>query len=329
MNSKDLPSSSHNAKRRLLLKAGLIATSTLALGATEMGRALAAKSEPHAGLTHNSTTNSYIEVAGTRYAYRRLGASKGIPLLLLQHFRGTMDWWDPAVVDGLAANRPVILFDNRGIGLTNGEVPGDIKAMATDTANFVKALGLIQIDVLGFSMGGFIAQELALAEPTLVRRVILAGTGPQGGQGSISPEILSAITQYPDAGANRAIAFFTPTAASQAAAKAFIARTQQRAEREPLSSLQAMQAQGAAIGAWGAANNSEYSQRLAQARQPFLVVNGSNDLIVATVNSVALFQAIPNAQLILYPDSGHGAIFQHHELFVKHATLFLDSVKAL
>jgi pimeloyl-ACP methyl ester carboxylesterase len=233
------------------------------------------------------------------------------------------------VVDGLAANRPVILFDNRGVGLSGGEVPADMKAMASDAANFIKALGLIQIDVLGFSMGGFIAQELALAEPTLVRRVILAGTGPQGGQGSIAPEVLAAITVYPDAGANRAMAFFTPSQASQAAARDFIARTQQRVEREPLSSLQAMQAQGAAIGAWGAASNSEYNQRLAQAKQPFLVVNGSNDLIVATVNSVALYQGLPNAQLILYPDSGHGAIFQHHTLFVKHAALFLDSVKAL
>lgn len=329
MNSKELSSSSHNAKRRLLLKAGLVATSTLALGATEVGRALAAKVQTPAGQTHDTAPNRYVEVAGVRYAYRRLGTSTGIPLVLMQHFRGTMDWWDPEVVDGLAAKRPVILFDNRGVGLSAGEVPGDIKTMAADAAGFIKALGLIQVDVLGFSMGGFIAQELALAEPALVRRVILAGTGPQGGQGSIAPEILAAITQYPDAGANRVLAFFTPSAASQAAAKAFIARTQQRVEREPLSSLQTMQAQGAAIGAWGAASNSEYNLRLANARQPFLVVNGSNDLVVATINSLSLYQAIPDAQLILYPDSGHGAIFQHHALFVEHAGLFLDSVKAV
>lgn len=328
MNSKDLPSSSHNAKRRLLLKAGLVTTGTLALGATEIGRVLAAKAKMPAGLTHNTAPNLYVDVAGVRYAYRRLGTSTGIPLVFMQHFRGTMDWWDPAVVDGLAAKRPVILFDNRGVGLTGGEVPSDVKTMAADAAGFIKSLGLIQVDVLGFSMGGFVAQELALAEPALVRRVILAGTGPQGGQGSIAPEILTAITQYPDAGANRAIAFFTPSAASQAAAKAFIARTQQRVEREPLSSLQTLQAQGAAIGAWGAASNSEYNLRLAQAKQSFLVVNGSNDLVVATINSLSLYQAIPDAQLILYPDSGHGAIFQHHALFVEHAALFLDSVKA-
>lgn len=317
----------NDPKRRFLLKASLLAGGGMALGVSGIGEALAsAKANP--ALTHNKAPNRYIEAAGVRFAYRRFGADKGVPVVFFQHFRGTMDWWDPAVTDGIGASRPVILFDNRGVGLSSGETPNDMASMASDAAHFIKALGLTQVDILGFSMGGFVAQELALTEPELVRRVILAGTGPQGGQVNITPEILSAITQYPDAGANRAVAFFTPSEASQAEAKRFIARTHERVDREPLSSVQTMQAQGAAIGAWNAASNSAYNQRLAKAKQSFLIVNGSNDLIVATINSFTLWQALSDAQLILYPDSGHGSIFQHHARFVNEALLFLNGPAA-
>ena len=273
--------------------------------------------------SHNEAPTQYVDVQGTRFAYRRLGLESGVPLVLLQHFRGTMDRWDPLVTDGLGKTRPVILFDNRGVGLSGGETPTSVEAMARDAEAFIEALQLAQVDVLGFSLGGYAAQELALARPDLVRRLILAGTGPRGGHGmqEFSAEVGAAATR--DEG--RPFLFFAQTPTSQAAAQSFLARTSERKhDVDPTSTVQTMQAQGQALGAWGeAASHDAYMERLRRLVPPTLVVNGSNDIMVPTINAFDLAQAIPKAQLVIYPDAGHGAFIQYAGLFVEHATLFL------
>ena len=314
-----------DSARRDFLKVGMgAAAGGLALGLTQ---SRASAQTPSAASSHNTAPTQYVESAGVRFAYRRLGANEGVPLILLQHFRGTMDWWDPKLTDGLARTRPVVLFDNRGVGLSGGATPNTIDAMAEDTATFIEALGLKQVDVLGFSIGGFIAQELALKRADLLRRVILAGTGPRGGQGmqENTPEVAKAATSA-NPGPTRAFLFFSPSKESQAAAAHFLARTaERRVDLDPASSNQTMQAQSEAIQEWGLADSKvSYLARLRRCSLPFLIVNGSNDIMVPTVNAFALSQAIPKAELIIYPDAGHGSIFQYADLFVEHAKLFLD-----
>jgi pimeloyl-ACP methyl ester carboxylesterase len=279
--------------------------------------------------THNTARNQFVETGGVRYAYRRFGRPGALPpILLMQHFIGTMDWWDPLLTDGLAKTREVILFDNRGVGLTSGQTPTRIEAMADDAHAFIHALGLRQVDVLGFSIGGMVAQELALNHPQDVRKVILAGTGPRGGEGmqETRPDVVKAISGE-DKSAARAYLFFSQSANGQAAARNFLARTAERkGDLDPgPASGQTMQAQGEALFHWGVlASHSEYLTRLGKLKQPALIVNGYDDIMVFTINSQTLFKAIPKSQLILYPDSGHGALFEFAELFVQHANLFFE-----
>jgi pimeloyl-ACP methyl ester carboxylesterase len=277
--------------------------------------------------THNTAPNQFVKAGGVRYAYRRLGSSHGVPLLLLQHFIGTMDWWDPRLTDGLAETREVILFDNRGVGLSSGETPHRIDAMASDVHAFIHALGLTQVDVLGFSVGGFVAQELALSYPKDVRKLMLVGTGPRGGEGMQQPreDVVEALGSG-DTSAARAYLFFSQSEKGQRAAREFLARTAERTvDADPGSSMQTMQAQSEAIGEWGPAeSHAGFLSRLHKLKCPVLVVNGYDDIMVPTANSVILFKAIPRAQLILYPDSGHGALFEFADLFVQHANRFLD-----
>jgi pimeloyl-ACP methyl ester carboxylesterase len=315
-----------NLGRREVLVGGMLAAGGLTVGLVGT-RAAHAMEASKSGNSHNTTPNQYVEVAGAKFAYRRFGKKDGTPIVLLQHFIGTMDWWDPALTDGLAQERPVILFDNRGVGLSSGETPTSFEAMAQDAAAFIGALGLKKVDLLGFSIGGFIAQELVLARPDLVRKVILAGTGPRGGQDmqEPSPAVMAAVS-VPHPIKNRPFLFFSASTKSQSAAKSFMERTAQRTvDLDPESSMQTMQAQGQAMQAWGLADsNTAYIQRLKSFQPPALVVNGSNDIMVPTINSYALAQALPNAELIIYPDSGHGSIFQFAGLFVQHASLFLN-----
>ena len=278
--------------------------------------------------SHHTAPTQYVEAAGIRFAYRRFGKPAGVPLVLNMHFTGTIDHWDPLVTDGLAANREVILFDNAGIARTSGDVPTTAEAMAANAAAFIKALGLTKVDVLGFSMGGFVAQALTEAEPHLVRRLVLVGTGPRGGvaMGSLTPEAQAVFGKtYAQPDDLWLSVFFTPSDTSQAAGRAFLQRFRRRTEdRDPETTEAVAQAQIEAIGNWGAkpADGLGYLRAIAQ---PILVINGTHDIIVYTANSLLLAQNLPNAQLILYPDANHGSQYQYPALFVADVARFLDA----
>jgi pimeloyl-ACP methyl ester carboxylesterase len=276
--------------------------------------------------THQTAPTRFVDANGMRFAYRRFGKTGGVPLVFNIHFTGTMDHWDPAVTNGLAQDREVILFDNAGISSTSGEVPQSIEEMAANAAAFIKALGLTQVDVLGFSMGGLIAQQLALAEPQLVRRLILVGTGPRSGEGmqSLTPEaqdIFGAAYEEPDHLWLRV--HFSPSEASQAAGRKFLQRFRLRTEnRDPEANDKVAPAQLAALAKWGAPRENPFDYLKALA-QPTLVINGDNDVIIYSINSWILQQNSPNAQLIIYPDANHGSLYQYPERFVTHVAQFL------
>jgi pimeloyl-ACP methyl ester carboxylesterase len=270
-----------------------------------------------------------VDGAGIRFAYRRFGKNQGVPLVFFQHFTGTMDNWDPAVTDGLARDREVILFNNAGISSSAGETPNTIAEMARHAAAFIDALGLEQIDLLGFSLGGFVAQQLTLDRPKHVRRLVLVGTGPRSGEGmaTLTPEakaIFGKTYAVPDE--LWLEVFFSPTETSQAAGQAFLQRLRARKEhRDPPINEKVVPTQIAAVEEWGAPRKDPYAY-LKKIKQPVLVINGSNDVIVYTVNSFILQRNLPNAQLIIYPDSNHGSQYQFPELFVEHVKLFLGEL---
>jgi pimeloyl-ACP methyl ester carboxylesterase len=277
--------------------------------------------------THQSAPTQFVEANGVRFAYRRFGKTGGVPLVFNQHFIGTMDHWDPAVTDGFAKDREVILFDNAGVSSSSGEVPGTFAEMGANAITFIKALGLKQVDVLGFSIGGLVAQEISLQAPDLVRHLVLVGTGPRSGESmdTGTPEgkqIFGATYQHPDD--LWLSVHFAPSAVSQAAGRAFLRRFRLRSkDRDPEVTEKAALVQRAAIGKWGAKREHAWDY-LKQIKQPTLVVNGSNDVIIYTINSYILQQNLPNAQLIIYPDSSHGSLYQYPELFVRHVSMFLD-----
>jgi pimeloyl-ACP methyl ester carboxylesterase len=274
--------------------------------------------------THDTVPTEFVEADGIRFAYRRFGKTGGVPLVMNVHFRGTMDHWDPAVTDGLARQREVILFDNAGIGASTGKTPTSIPAMATDAIAFIKALGIGKADILGYSIGGKIAQEIAVQAPDLVRKLVLVGTGPRGADtaASKSAEIFSATYDPPEH--LWIAAHFLPNATGRAAGLKFLKRKFRRRDRSPEVSETSATAQLQAIvrsnekadGVW------DY---LAGIHHPTLVVDGSNDLIIPTINGFTLQQHLPNAQLIVYPDSSHGPFYQYPELFLAHAATFLDA----
>jgi pimeloyl-ACP methyl ester carboxylesterase len=274
--------------------------------------------------THVTAPTQFVEANGIRFAYRRFGIETGVPLLFMQHFRGGMDNWDPMVTDGFARDRPVILFNNAGVASTSGKTPDTFDAMSDYAADFVGALGLSQIDLLGFSIGGFVAQTFTIRHPSLVRHLMLVGTGPRAGQPTQDPKVKQhALTPDPSLD-DFLYLFFAPSSSSQAAGRAFWERRHLRkTDVDPPTSPQTMEAQLAALTEWGQLKG-ERSAELKSITQPTLVVNGSNDVMVPTINSFTLSQHIPNAQLIIYPNSGHASLFQYPELFLSHAHTFLD-----
>ena len=274
--------------------------------------------------THVTAPTRFVEADGIRYAYRRFGSESGTPLVFLQHFRGGLDNWDPLVTDGLAQGRPVILFNNAGVASSSGETPNTIDAMGDHLAAFVNALGLRQVDVLGFSIGGYVAQSFVLVHPQLVRRLVLAGTGPRNGESRKNPRVSEVAANPVPVREDFLFLFFSPSEASQAAGRAFWERRHQRKDADPPSSVQTMKAQQAASMQWQEPRGERFTY-LKSIKQPTLVVNGNDDIMVPSVNAFTLSQHIPNAQLIVYPDSGHGALFQYSELFVAHTKLFLEA----
>ncbi len=265
----------------------------------------------------------YLEANGIKFSYRTLGPKSGTPLVFLQHFTGTMDSWDPAVVNALAKTRPVIVFNNRGVGATNGEVADNIELMTKDAYAFIQALGYKQVDLLGFSMGGFIAQELAAQHPELVHKVILAGTTYQGGGNNLM-KVLGEAFSRANAPDPRDYLFFSQTDAGKKAAGEFLSRVYVRSkDRDPESGKAIADAHGKALIVWTSTPDPEH-KTLKSITQPVLVVTGNNDTMLSTEGSIVMFNLIKNAQLVLYPDSGHGSIFQYHDSFVNSADFFLS-----
>jgi len=278
---------------------------------------------PH---SHVTAPTQFVTANGIRYAYRRFGAETGTPLVFLQHFRGGMDHWDPAVTDGLAANRPVVLFNNTGVASSSGQTPDTVEAQADDAAAFIHALGLTRVDILGFSIGGYVAQALTIRHRALVRRLVLAGTKPRAGDDTDRhPDVNDVATRHevPTLEDFRFL-FFEPTPTSQAAGERFWERRHQRTvDVDPPTSKQTMLAQTAAIADWKLPHGEPFAE-LETITQPTLVINGRRDVMVPTINSYHLAQHIPGAQLVVYPDSGHASLFQYPELFVADVGRFLD-----
>lgn len=276
------------------------------------------------GTTWNSVPTQVLSADGVDFAYRELGQNNaGTPVILLTHLAAVLDNWDPRVVGGIAAKHHVVAFDNRGIGASTGSPANTIEQMADDAIIFIKAKGFKQVDLFGFSMGGMIAQEIVLKEPQLVRKLILTGTGPAGGPGISTVagvanyDLLRATFTGQDP---KQYLFFTRTPNGIEAGKAFLKRLQERTvDRDKDIAVGAYVAQLQALSAWGQKRPAD----LSVIKQPALVANGDDDRMVPTSNTYDLAKRLPNSELIVYPDAGHGGIFQYHEDFVPKALAFL------
>jgi pimeloyl-ACP methyl ester carboxylesterase len=264
-----------------------------------------------------------IAAGGVTYAYRELGPKGGTPVVFLVHLAATLDNWDPRIVDPIAKHHHVIAFDNRGVGASSGQVPDSIEAMADDAYAFIKALGLDNVDIFSFSLGGMIAQALVVKHPDLVRKLILTGTGPKGGKdidkvaGTTYYDILRATLTRSDP---KEFLFFNRDTAGKGAAKAFVKRLQERTvDRDAEIKLTAFRTQLKAIKKWGRGTPDD----LSTITQPTLIANGDNDRMVPSVLSQDLHRRIKDSELVIYPNSGHGGIFQFHQEFAPIAVEFL------
>ena len=283
--------------------------------------------------TYIATTvlTQFVEAKGIRFAYRRWGKQSGLPLVFNQHFTGNLDNWDPAVLDGLAEGREVIIFNNAGVASSTGEVPSTFAGMAENAEAFIDALGLKKVDLLGFSIGGMVAQQITLDRPELIRKLILVGTAPRNhetgnGMGHMTPETMAIFGAKYNPPENLWLkVFFTDSEKSQAAGRAFLKRYLSRTEnRDAPINEKVAPAQIAAVDDWGSQQGERFAY-LKNIRQPTLVVSGNHDVIVYTVNSLHLVQNMPNAKLILYPDANHGSWYENHKDFVFETNRFLDT----
>jgi pimeloyl-ACP methyl ester carboxylesterase len=274
-------------------------------------------------MTFEKAATQSVDVNGTKFVFREIGRKGGVPVVLLHHLTAVLDDWDPRVVDGLAARHHLVAFDNRGVGGSGGSTPKTVEEMARDAIAFIGALGLSKVDLLGFSLGGLVAQVVAQQQPGLVRKIILAGTGPAGGEGivNVGAVLQDAVSKAGTTKHPKQLLFFTQTRNGQAAAGDFLRRLKERTEDldAPVSN-ETIQAQLAAIHAWGRGD----ATALATVQHPVLVANGDDDVMVPTVNSFELARRLPNAQLSIFPDAGHGGIFQYHADFVQQALTFLE-----
>ncbi|MUL48225.1 alpha/beta hydrolase [Mycobacterium sp. CBMA293] len=264
-----------------------------------------------------------VTADGTTYAYRELGPKGGIPVVFFVHLAATLDNWDPRIIDPIAKNRHVVAFDNKGVGASSGKVPGTIEEAADDAYTFITALGFKKIDVFSFSMGGMIAQDLVLKHPQLVRRLVLTGTGPRGGKdidkvaGVTYWDMLRATLTRSDP---KEFLFFNRDAVGKRAGKEFVNRLKERTtDRDKDIKISALQTQLKAIKAYGRSRPSD----LSKITQPTLIANGDHDRMVPSVLSEDLHRRIAGSELIIYPNSGHGGIFQYHEQFAPIAASFL------
>ncbi len=315
--------------RNLLKTAVLAFALAAALASCSSGPPAATKAsappiDQKSGLNWTTVPTQTITAGGVAFAYRELGKHHGgTPVVLLVHLAAVLDNWDPRIVDGLAAKHHVIAFDNRGIGASSGSPSSSMEQMADDAITFIKAKGLRQVDLFGFSMGGMIAQEIVLKDPQLVRKMILAGTGPAGGEGIST---VAGVTYYDmlrglfTGQDPKQFLFFTRTPGGIEAGKAFLARLKERAQnRDTEISVSALFAQLEALRVWGLKAPAD----LSVVKHPVLVANGDADRMVPTTNTHDLARRLPNSSLIIYPDSGHGAVFQFHADFVPKALAFL------
>ncbi len=289
----------------------------------------ATMTSPAAGDSTITAPTLFLQANGERYAYRRFGRGTAPPLLCLQHFTGTLDNWDPAVTDALASGREVILFDNAGVGRSSGAVPDTVAGMAAHASAFLDGLGLSRCDVLGYSLGGMVAQQMVLDRPSALRRMILVGTAPRGGEDIMhleKPSLAMYLNDPTLQGYSRLQKiFFAPTESSQAAGGAFIERLAQRREdRDSVSGPEVARAQIAAFREWEGFTGPRFGT-LTGIRQPTLVVNGVHDEMIPVRNSYWLSENLPNAVLMTYPDAGHGSLFQFPESFAHQAREFLAS----
>lgn len=273
--------------------------------------------------TYATVPTQFVEANGITFAYRSYGKEGDIPVIYFNHLTANLDNCDPRIMDALAAHRHVISFDYRGVGATTGEQGTSIPEMAKDAIAFIHALGYKQVDILAFSMGGFITQELLLVEPELARKIILAGTGPRGGVGVSAvvgltyADIFKGLFTFRDP---KFYLFFTQNSVGKAAARDFLKRLKERTEnRDKNVKLSVLKKQLTAIAAWGHDKPAD----LSVFNHPVLVANGDHDRMVPTPNSYDLAKRFPNSQIVIYPDSGHGGIFQYHEAFSKKAVTFL------
>jgi pimeloyl-ACP methyl ester carboxylesterase len=279
--------------------------------------------------SNTTAPTQFLRAKSETYAYRRFGGGPGRPLVFLQHFTGTLDNWDPAVTDPLASDREVVLFDSAGVGRSTGKVPTTVDGMATHALNFLDGLGLRDCDVLGFSLGGMVAQQMVLHRPSIVRRMILVGTAPRGGEDIMHLEKPSLARHLGDPTLKGYSVlqkiFFAPSQSSQTAGAAFVNRLALRTDDlDTASGPDVAAAQVAAFRDWEQDSGRRFAD-LEAIHQPTLVVNGIHDEMIPVVNSYRLSEHLPNAMLLAYPDAGHGSLFQFYESFTRQAAAFLAS----